>query len=130
MGVDGTDWESSSERINVRANWWQPSGSCTQRHLETSTLEAVVSLGTGLPKPDLSIIIDITVEESYRRKSRPEEREALDHDPVFLNRVRQNFLDLAKRFGWTVVDGMSDPDEVAQRVTRLIDSKRSARPET
>jgi thymidylate kinase len=86
--------------------------------------QAVVALTKGIPDPDLSVIIDITAEESFKRKWRPEDRESLDHDPVLLDKVRQCFLDLSKRFGWTVIDGMDGPDVVAERVLNLVSSTR------
>ncbi len=114
-----------TEGRTVLANRWYHSGMAYAMASGDRYLEAVMALIEGIPDPDLSIVIDITVEESYRRKAEPEERESLDHDPVFLRKVRQNFLDLAKRFDWTVIDGMADPDEVADRVMQAINTNRS-----
>lgn len=117
--------EAKSQGRMVLANRWYHSGMAYALASGEEYYQAVLALTKGIPEPDLSIIIDITVEESYRRKAEPEDRETLDHDPVFLSKVRQNFLDLAKRFGWTVIDGMAAPDVVANRVLQSINESRT-----
>lgn len=108
----------------VLANRWYHSGMAYALASGEEYYQAVVALTKGIPDPDLSVIIDITAEESFKRKWRPEDRESLDHDPVLLDKVRQCFLDLSKRFGWTVIDGMDGPDVVAERVLNLVSSTR------
>lgn len=107
--------------LTVLANRWVQSGMAYAQASGDPYLEAVMSLQEGLPLPDLSIVIDITVEESFRRKPRPEDREILDYDSLSLEKVRQNFLSLARKFSWTVVDGMAEPDVVAARVMELLE---------
>lgn len=116
--------EARAKGRTILANRWYHSGMAYAQASGEEYLEAVLALVKGAPEPDLSIILDITTEESYRRKPRPTDRESLDMDPVFLEQVRQNFLGLAKRFGWAVIDGMADPDEVAERVMKEIGAKR------
>lgn len=115
--------EATSQGRTVLANRWYHSGMAYALASGEAYYQAVVALTVGIPEPDLSVIIDITVEESFRRKWKPEDREALDHDPMLLGKIRQNFLDLSRKFGWVIVDGMADPDEVASRVMTVITAR-------
>lgn len=112
--------EARARGRTVLANRWYHSGMAYAQASGQRYLDAVIALTKGIPEPDLSVILDITAEESFKRKWRPEDRESLDHDPVLLDRIRHNFLDLAERFGWTVIDGMADADTVADRVLTVI----------
>ena len=70
-----------------------------------------------LPKPDLSILIDISAEESMRR--RPVREDKYESDLGFLDRVRQKYIELFCETGhaefggeWQVVDGHNDLAQV------------------
>ena len=74
----------------------------------------LMSLDRGLPKPDLVIIIDIPPQVSLARKV--EDRDMHERDLSYLSRVRENYLMLAKRFGWIVVDGDRDISQVHEEI--------------
>jgi dTMP kinase len=82
---------------------------------------------SSLPQPSLQIYIDISVEESFRR--RPERDDRYEADRVRMQRVRQAYVDLfdnpprALQFNrpdeptaWLIVDGHGTIDEVHQRI--------------
>lgn len=74
-----------------------------------------------LPKADLMILVDIPVEESFRR--RIERRDRHETNRGFLERVRQTYLDVflaSHRIGdltrWVIVDGTGSTEEVSERI--------------
>lgn len=99
------------------ANRWFHSGMAYAMASSHEYLEAVEALIRGLPIPDISIIIDISVAESIRRKNL---RNRFEIDVEFLERVRESFLDLAKKYKWHVVNGEKEPDEVFTQIWDII----------
>jgi dTMP kinase len=76
-----------------------------------------------LPQPDLSILIDIPVDESFRR--RPVRQDLYESDHSRLAAVRDHYLgEFRHRRSngdpWYVVDGVGFPDEVFDRVWRIV----------
>jgi dTMP kinase len=73
-----------------------------------------------LPEPDLWILVDISVEESFRR--RPERQDYYEKDRHKLEQVRELYLNLfkerrsSKGAHWIVVDGTGSVDDVHLRV--------------
>jgi dTMP kinase len=70
----------------------------------------LVSLEEGLPKPDAVVLLDISPRTSAGRKSMG--RDLHEGNLAYLKRVRREYLRLAKRHGWVIVDGSRDPEEV------------------
>jgi dTMP kinase len=70
----------------------------------------LVSLEEGLPKPDAVVLLDISPRTSAGRKSRG--RDLHEGNLAYLKRVRREYLRLAKRHGWVIIDGSRDPKEV------------------
>lgn len=89
-------------------------------------------------EPDVRILLDIPVEESFKR--RPERRDRYESDRPFLERVRAEYLRLwgadekwttvkgsargnmfeQTRFGWWVLDGSSSVEETHNRIVKAI----------
>lgn len=75
-----------------------------------------------LPQPNCSLLIDISPEESVRRRS--ERRDEYEKRAGFMEKVRAGYLRLfaeclvAGPGRWNVVDGMGTEDEVAARIMR------------
>lgn len=61
------------------------------------------SLESYLPQPDIVVVLDISSEVSRNRKSE-EKRDVYEKSYDFLDKVRNTYLELAKEFGWIVVD--------------------------
>ena len=76
----------------------------------------------GLPSADLWILLDITPEESVRR--RPIRRDEYETRTGFLGKVRDNyhriFADPKFEGLWTVVDGMQSEGAVHEQITTTI----------
>lgn len=59
----------------------------------------------GLPKPDLTIYLDITAEESFRRTHARDDDPDLHQDNIdYMRSVRERYLELARSPGWHVVE--------------------------
>ncbi len=76
--------------------------------------------GACLPEPDLYFLLDLPAELAFKRAVRRavEMRRALDRYETLRKQkhVRDRYLALAERFGWTVIDGSRSPDEIEEDV--------------
>lgn len=78
-----------------------------------------------MPPADVNILIDIPVEEGFRR--RPERRDRYEANRDFLEKVREGYLKLWADCGegvdsrWRIVNGMGSIDEVHARIMEAID---------
>lgn len=99
----------------------------TERYIESSVayqgaagvdIEFLELINAAVPKPDLTIVLDIDPEEAIRRVS---ERGTLEkfENLHFLKKVREIYLQRAARGGYPVVNAARPPDEVAAEVYRL-----------
>lgn len=71
-------------------------------------------------KPDLVVVLDVPYEVAHARlEGDPDRIEAEPRE--FHERVREAFLDLARRFGVPVVDGARPEDVVTKDVIALVD---------
>ncbi len=89
-------------------------------------MDYLVNIHRCLPQPELSILIDIPVAESVRR--RPVREDDHEADLPFLENVRQTYLELFNsappRFlgHRAVVSGIGTEDEVHQRIMNIFDN--------
>lgn len=79
---------------------------------------------SSLPQPDLWLLIDIPVVESFVR--RPERRDRNESDAGLLGRVRTRYLRLfeeqrVKHLPWKVINGLGTQAEVHQRIMDVVD---------
>jgi dTMP kinase len=84
--------------------------------------EWLVNLDIGLPKEDIVIILDINPIISYKRGI--DNNFILDNferDIVFLEKVRKNYLDLAKKFKWNVINSDSDTNSILEKIVNIIE---------
>lgn len=75
-----------------------------------------------MPRPDLTIILDVPTRETMRRV-RSKGPDVFERDQDFQRRVRENYLRLAREEGLAVVD-TSRPRRQVQREIRSIVSRR------
>jgi dTMP kinase len=78
------------------------------------------SLEEGLPTPNMVVVLDIPPRMSLDRKRRG--RDVHEGDLAYLSRVRKEYLRLAKRYGWRVVDGAQDLQTVQRLVWKKVAS--------
>ncbi len=82
-----------------------------------------VTQGRPMPKADLWLLLDISIDESIRR--RPERRDRYESNYEFLEKVRQEYLKLfrekkAARENWQIIDGTKSVEEVEAEIDYLV----------
>ncbi len=94
-------------------------------------LKTIVNYATAGLQPDLTILLDLDVEEGLRRRARGGEWNRLDaYDPAFYQRVRQGYYQLAQADPgrWVIVDASKAPRQVQAELRRVVDERlRQAR---
>ena len=74
------------------------------------------------PKPNYSILLDISVEEGFFRKSKDEKDRIESSGDTFFNKVRQGYLKIAEieheRF--TVIDASNDIKTISNKIISII----------
>jgi dTMP kinase len=95
------------------------------RGVDLAELRAATDLAIGDCRADLTVLIDLAPSVANERRA-PDHRDRFESaDPMFHDRVRQGYLDLASEdeAGWFVVDGSGSLAQVAavidQRLAQL-----------
>jgi dTMP kinase len=83
-------------------------------------LDWLLNLEKGLPEPSITILLDLSPEMSLNRKMSG--RDIHERDQELLKGVRKEYLKLAKRWCWIIVDASSDPDTVHNRIWSKLDN--------
>ncbi len=88
------------------------------RAISIDEIKWLNEFSTGGLKPDLYVLLDLSIEESERRmKARPGELDRFESENKdFHNRVRQSYLELAKADPnrWIVLDASLSPEKLQQ----------------
>lgn len=82
-------------------------------------------LESGLLDPDLTLLVDITPEESLRRK--PGDRDRFERDSRLLEEARRFYLKTAQRRDWLVLEGTLPPPALAERALAGIRQRLAGR---
>jgi dTMP kinase len=81
-------------------------------------------LDEGLPKADLVIVLDVSQNESFRRKKI--NRDKFEKDTKFLKKISNTYKKLATKYGWHIVDASNTRDQVHATIMEIL-SKKLAR---
>lgn len=81
-------------------------------------LDWLKNLDKNLPECDLTIILDIPPEISFKRKAL--NRDIHEKDLSYLSRVRQCFLELAYENSWIIIDGDRPIQEVHESIWSIV----------
>lgn len=94
------------------------------RRLDRAGVERADALSRDGIEPDLVILLDLDLERSARRRSRPADR-IEQEDSAFFARVRAGYAALADNDPehWVVIDATGTPDEVHRRVLDVLDAR-------
>ena len=87
-------------------------------------LDWLINLDLGLPKEDIVIVLDIDPSLSHKRGI--ENNFILDEfekNKDFLERARKNYLHLAKKFNWTVINSDHDANTILKLIVDHIKNK-------
>jgi dTMP kinase len=76
-------------------------------------------LEADLPKPDLTLILDIPPEVSFKRKRHL--RDVHEENLSYLHRVRDTYLRLAKKYRWRIIDAEHDAEIVSQQLWKFVE---------
>ena len=94
-----------------------------QQNLEQ--VRALVKYATGGLTPDLTVLLDVDIEEGLRRKKKDNEWNRLDAYTVdFHQRVRAGYLEMVKqeRGRWVVVDAGREWETVQEGLRKVIET--------
>jgi len=89
-------------------------------------VRALVKYATGGLVPDLTVLLDVDVEEGLRRKKKENEWNRLDAYTVeFHQRVRAGYLEMVKAEldRWVVIDAGQKWDKVQQELRKIIEMR-------
>lgn len=84
-------------------------------------LEWLENLDKGLPPCDLTIVIDIPPTISFNRKQ--QNRDLHEQDLQYLELVRRNFIKLANKYGWSIVNGNRPIYQIHQSIWEIVSKK-------
>lgn len=82
------------------------------------SLEWLVSLEAGLPKPDLVFVLDASPE--LLKPRRGQNKDTYERNLGLQERARNAYLGMAPGFGWTVVDASKGIDETAKVISEAV----------
>lgn len=94
--------------------------------LDLDTLRLVTHFATAGLTPDLTLLLDLPVEEGLQRKRREGEWNRLDaYELAFHQRVRQGYLSLAGAdpSRWVLIDAHRPPSEVQEDIRAAVDAR-------
>lgn len=106
-----------SDRYHFSMLAYQPAQGIDKERIEM-ILEA---LEVEIPIPDLTILLDIPVEEALERLTEREKGIVDEFERrEFLAKVRENYLKLADEYGFLVVDGTLEPFEIHKKIVKKL----------
>lgn len=90
--------------------------------VDLDELRAATELAIGECRPDLTILIDLPLEQANDRRERDAKDRFESADLEFHERVRAGYLQLASDdpTGWCVIDGSRSEDDVAAEVEQIL----------
>jgi len=103
----------------------------TERYIESSIayqgaagvpIDFIKYINSLVPKPDLTVILDVDPQIAVERISRRGGAEKFEH-AAFLRRVREIYLRRAAEEGHPVVDASRPPEAVAREVAEIIKTR-------
>jgi dTMP kinase len=103
------------------------------RGLDLNALQAIIGFATGNLRPDLTLLLDLDVEEGLRRRrGSGGEWNRLDQETIeFHRRVRQGYLSLAQAepSRWVRLDASRSVDAVQEAIRAEVDKRLSVKRE-
>jgi len=94
------------------------------RRVDIETIRKVNSLATGTLKPDLTVLLDISPEAGFARKTGQEPDRFEQEDRAFHRRVRAGYLKLAEEEPrrWQVIDAALPKEKIKQMIWQKVSS--------
>jgi len=82
--------------------------------------EWLFQLDSGMPKPNLVIILDVPVQVSLDRKK---DRDIIERDLVYLEKVRKTYVSLGAQLGWRVINGDRPAEYVHEEILKIVNDE-------
>jgi dTMP kinase len=95
------------------------------QQFDLDQVRTLIAFATGGLKPDLTLLLDVDVEEGLRRRAHGGEWNRLDaYELAFHKRVRLGYLRMAQDEPqrWVVVDAAKPPDQVQAAIRRIVNA--------
>ena len=96
--------------------------------LDLETLKSITNFATGGLIPDLTLLLDLPVEEGLKRREQDGNWNRLDaYDLEFHHRVREGYLAMAasEPDRWVIIDAQRPFDEIRGEIQRVVDARLS-----
>lgn len=93
------------------------------RQFDLDTLRSLVNFATGGLVPDLTLLLDMDVDQGLRRRERKGDVNRLDtYDLEFYQCVRQGYLELARQEPgrWVIIDASLPEDKIQEDLQRVV----------
>ena len=94
--------------------------------LDLDTLRSITAFATGGLEPDLTILLDLPVEEGLQRREQDGNWNRLDaYDLEFHHRVRKGYLAMvaAEPERWVELDARQSPDAIQDKIRRIVETR-------
>lgn len=99
------------------------------RYTSANIAHLGVDLREDMPKPDLTILLDIDPKKGQENALRHDRPDIHEHDLAHLQKARKNYLDLSKsETNWAVINCMSDghmksPEDIHKELVDILNRK-------
>ncbi|MDG6989405.1 MAG: dTMP kinase [Nitrososphaerota archaeon] len=81
-------------------------------------LKWLMSLESGLPEPDVTLVLDAPLENVMPRRGRG--KDSYESNRQLQEKARGAYLRLAAKFGWTVIDADRDIEDVGKSIASIV----------
>ena len=111
--------EATLQHANVVANRYYISNIVysTASGIET---EWLFQLDSQMPKPNVVIVLDVPVQVSVDRKT---DRDILEKDVKYLEKVRKTYIELGALMGWRVINGDRPAEYVHEEILKIVNDE-------
>ena len=94
------------------------------RNLSISLIDSLISF-IKCPKPDVSFLLDISVEDGFARKKNDKKDRIESSSAAFFNRVREGYLSIAKENNdrFTIIDASTGINEIHMKIIDTLNTK-------
>jgi len=82
--------------------------------------EFLMKINSYVPKPDLAVLIDLPATAALGRIKPSRKLDEFEKDLRLQDKVRRNYLRLAKRYGLKIIDGVRPLEEVQTELRELV----------
>lgn len=96
--------------------------------LDLDSLKSITTFATGGLIPDLTLLLDLPIEEGLKRREQDGNWNRLDaYDLAFHHRVREGYLAMAasEPERWVIIDARQPFDEIQEEIRRVVEARLS-----